>query len=154
MKDTTMIKLVSYLLIKQWGCQTCPVSVKAIYIIGLVDVPQKKKKKKVSEYNRQVSKQINDFNRFYVWIYQLCLDLSPKHTFVYFSFCLGILYPIVYLALSHPQMSLMERGAVRPITALAWTSNSSTCPKDFNLVGREKQNRHLSVQNSRLFPSE
>ncbi|XP_068178022.1 multivesicular body subunit 12A [Antennarius striatus] len=31
-------------------------------------------------------------------------------------------------------MSLMERGAVRPITAVAWTSNSSTCPKDFNLI--------------------
>lgn len=35
------------------------------------------------------------------------------------------------------QMSLMERGAVRPITAVAWTSNSSTCPKDFHVVGTE-----------------
>ncbi|XP_071783820.1 multivesicular body subunit 12A [Centroberyx gerrardi] len=33
-------------------------------------------------------------------------------------------------------MSLMERGglAVRPVTSLAWTSNSSTCPKDFSLI--------------------
>ncbi|KAI3352939.1 hypothetical protein L3Q82_019519, partial [Scortum barcoo] len=32
------------------------------------------------------------------------------------------------------RMSLMERGGVRPITAVAWTSNTSTCPKDFNLI--------------------
>ncbi|XP_045902376.1 multivesicular body subunit 12A isoform X1 [Micropterus dolomieu] len=32
------------------------------------------------------------------------------------------------------RMSLMERERVRPITAVAWTSNSSTCPKDFNLI--------------------
>ncbi|XP_034544823.1 multivesicular body subunit 12A isoform X2 [Notolabrus celidotus] len=31
-------------------------------------------------------------------------------------------------------MSLMERGSVRPITAVAWTSNTSTCPKDFTLI--------------------
>ncbi|XP_060944210.1 multivesicular body subunit 12A [Limanda limanda] len=31
-------------------------------------------------------------------------------------------------------MSLMERGAVRPITAVAWTSNNSTCPKDFIMI--------------------
>ncbi|XP_028316011.1 multivesicular body subunit 12A [Gouania willdenowi] len=31
-------------------------------------------------------------------------------------------------------MSLMERGAVRPVTAVAWTSNTSTCPKDFTLI--------------------
>nr|XP_046263640.1 multivesicular body subunit 12A isoform X2 [Scatophagus argus] len=31
-------------------------------------------------------------------------------------------------------MSLMERGAVRPITGVVWTSNSSTCPKDFILI--------------------
>ncbi|XP_044046756.1 multivesicular body subunit 12A isoform X2 [Siniperca chuatsi] len=31
-------------------------------------------------------------------------------------------------------MSLMERGGVRPITAVAWTSNTSTCPRDFNLI--------------------
>ncbi|KAI4833006.1 hypothetical protein KUCAC02_015939 [Chaenocephalus aceratus] len=31
-------------------------------------------------------------------------------------------------------MSLMEHGAVRPVTAVAWTSNSSTCPKDFTLI--------------------
>ncbi|XP_035000685.2 multivesicular body subunit 12A [Hippoglossus stenolepis] len=31
-------------------------------------------------------------------------------------------------------MSLMERGAVRPITAVAWTSNTSTCPKDFIMI--------------------
>ncbi|KAM3622803.1 uncharacterized protein V6R79_003351 [Siganus canaliculatus] len=31
-------------------------------------------------------------------------------------------------------MSLMERGNVRPITAVAWTTNSSTCPKDFQLI--------------------
>lgn len=31
-------------------------------------------------------------------------------------------------------MSLMEHGVVRPITAVAWTSNSSTCPKDFSLI--------------------
>lgn len=31
-------------------------------------------------------------------------------------------------------MSLMERGSVRPVTALAWTSNSGTCPKDFTLI--------------------
>lgn len=36
-----------------------------------------------------------------------------------------------------PQMSLMERSAVRPITAVAWTSNSSTCPRDFSLVGEK-----------------
>lgn len=28
----------------------------------------------------------------------------------------------------------MERSAVRPITAVAWTSNSSTCPRDFSLI--------------------
>ncbi|TKS68985.1 Multivesicular body subunit 12A ESCRT-I complex subunit MVB12A [Collichthys lucidus] len=28
-------------------------------------------------------------------------------------------------------MSLMDHAGVRPITAVAWTSNSSTCPKDF-----------------------
>ncbi|XP_054460830.1 LOW QUALITY PROTEIN: multivesicular body subunit 12A [Anoplopoma fimbria] len=32
------------------------------------------------------------------------------------------------------RMSLMEHGAVRPVTAVAWTSNSSTCPKDFTLI--------------------
>uniref|UniRef100_UPI0037E8A2CC multivesicular body subunit 12A n=1 Tax=Semicossyphus pulcher TaxID=241346 RepID=UPI0037E8A2CC len=32
------------------------------------------------------------------------------------------------------RMSLMDRGGVRPITAVAWTSNSSTCPKDFTLI--------------------
>ncbi|XP_040892842.1 multivesicular body subunit 12A [Toxotes jaculatrix] len=32
------------------------------------------------------------------------------------------------------KMSLMEHGAVRPITAVAWTSNSSTCPKDFTMI--------------------
>ncbi|XP_029989367.1 multivesicular body subunit 12A [Sphaeramia orbicularis] len=31
-------------------------------------------------------------------------------------------------------MSLMEHGGVRPLTALAWTSNSSTCPKDFTVI--------------------
>ncbi|CAL8330778.1 unnamed protein product [Lota lota] len=33
-------------------------------------------------------------------------------------------------------MSLMERGGVpiSPVTGLAWTSNSSTCPKDFSLI--------------------
>lgn len=31
-------------------------------------------------------------------------------------------------------MSLMERGGVRPITAVAWTSNTSTCPKDFTMI--------------------
>uniref|UniRef100_A0A3Q3XBV1 Multivesicular body subunit 12A n=1 Tax=Mola mola TaxID=94237 RepID=A0A3Q3XBV1_MOLML len=30
-------------------------------------------------------------------------------------------------------MSLMERG-VQPITALAWTSNTGTCPKDFIMI--------------------
>lgn len=34
-----------------------------------------------------------------------------------------------------PQMSLIERGnGVRPVTAVAWTSNTSTCPKDFTMV--------------------
>ncbi|XP_042341853.1 multivesicular body subunit 12A [Plectropomus leopardus] len=32
------------------------------------------------------------------------------------------------------RMSVMEHGVVRPITAVAWTSNSSTCPKDFTLI--------------------
>ncbi|XP_020497042.2 multivesicular body subunit 12A isoform X2 [Labrus bergylta] len=32
------------------------------------------------------------------------------------------------------RMSLMERGGVRPITAVAWTSNTGTCPKDFTLI--------------------
>ncbi|KAK6301008.1 hypothetical protein J4Q44_G00291060 [Coregonus suidteri] len=35
------------------------------------------------------------------------------------------------------RMSLMEHGGVapiRPVTAVAWASNSSTCPKDFNLI--------------------
>ncbi|XP_061577280.1 multivesicular body subunit 12A [Cololabis saira] len=31
-------------------------------------------------------------------------------------------------------MSLMEHGAVRPVTAVAWTSNTSTCPKGFTLI--------------------
>uniref|UniRef100_H2UAV3 Multivesicular body subunit 12A n=1 Tax=Takifugu rubripes TaxID=31033 RepID=H2UAV3_TAKRU len=32
-------------------------------------------------------------------------------------------------------MSLMERGSgVRPVTAVAWTSNASTCPKDFIMI--------------------
>ncbi|XP_026158101.1 multivesicular body subunit 12A [Mastacembelus armatus] len=31
-------------------------------------------------------------------------------------------------------MSLVEHGGVRPITAVAWTSNNSTCPKGFNLI--------------------
>lgn len=45
----------------------------------------------------------------------------------------------VLFSFSLPQMSLMERGSVRPITAVAWTSNTSTCPKDFTLVGTEIQ---------------
>lgn len=39
------------------------------------------------------------------------------------------------------QMSSMERGggvSISPVTGLAWTSNSSTCPKDFNLVGNKQ----------------
>lgn len=33
------------------------------------------------------------------------------------------------------QMSLMEhRSGVHPVTAVAWTSNTSTCPKDFTMV--------------------
>ncbi|XP_056227918.1 multivesicular body subunit 12A [Seriola aureovittata] len=32
------------------------------------------------------------------------------------------------------KMSLMERGGVRPITSVAWTSNTSTCPKDFTMI--------------------
>ncbi|XP_071359274.1 multivesicular body subunit 12A [Trachinotus anak] len=32
------------------------------------------------------------------------------------------------------KMSLMEHGGVRPITAVAWTSNTSTCPKDFTMI--------------------
>ncbi|XP_023128148.1 multivesicular body subunit 12A [Amphiprion ocellaris] len=31
-------------------------------------------------------------------------------------------------------MSLMEHNLVRPVTSVAWTSNSSTCPKDFSLI--------------------
>ncbi|XP_037329183.1 multivesicular body subunit 12A [Pungitius pungitius] len=31
-------------------------------------------------------------------------------------------------------MSLMEHGLVRPVTAVAWTSNTGTCPKDFTLI--------------------
>ncbi|KAM8879254.1 multivesicular body subunit 12A isoform 2-T2 [Spinachia spinachia] len=31
-------------------------------------------------------------------------------------------------------MSLMEHGVVRPVTAVAWTSNTGTCPKDFTLI--------------------
>ncbi|XP_034150442.1 multivesicular body subunit 12A isoform X2 [Esox lucius] len=34
-------------------------------------------------------------------------------------------------------MSLMEQGGgapIRPVTAVAWTSNSASCPKDFNLI--------------------
>nr|XP_043884218.1 multivesicular body subunit 12A [Solea senegalensis]XP_043884219.1 multivesicular body subunit 12A [Solea senegalensis] len=31
-------------------------------------------------------------------------------------------------------MSLMEHVGVRPITAVAWTSNTSTCPKDFTMI--------------------
>lgn len=60
---------------------------------------------------------------------------------------LGCLLPLPFNALMNdlfflnysfpPQMSLMERSAVRPITAVAWTSNSSTCPRDFSLVGEK-----------------
>ncbi|XP_040002232.1 multivesicular body subunit 12A [Xiphias gladius] len=32
------------------------------------------------------------------------------------------------------KMSLMERVGVRPITAVAWTSNTGTCPKDFTMI--------------------
>ncbi|KAG7223723.1 hypothetical protein INR49_026537 [Caranx melampygus] len=32
------------------------------------------------------------------------------------------------------KMSLMERGGVRPVTSVAWTSNTSTCPKDFTMI--------------------
>ncbi|GLD60829.1 multivesicular body subunit 12A isoform X2 [Lates japonicus] len=32
------------------------------------------------------------------------------------------------------KMSLMEHGGVRPITAVAWTSNTGTCPKDFTMI--------------------
>lgn len=31
-------------------------------------------------------------------------------------------------------MSLMDHGVIRPITAVAWTSNTSTCPKDFTVI--------------------
>nr|XP_020476668.1 multivesicular body subunit 12A [Monopterus albus] len=31
-------------------------------------------------------------------------------------------------------MSLMEHGGVWPITSVAWTSNTSTCPKDFTMI--------------------
>lgn len=41
-------------------------------------------------------------------------------------------------------MSLMERSAVRPITAVAWTSNSSTCPRDFSLVGEKPKSYNLT----------
>lgn len=49
-----------------------------------------------------------------------------------------------FLSISSPllQMSLMEHGGGahnRPVTAVAWASNSSTCPKDFNLVGSERE---------------
>ncbi|XP_028999612.1 multivesicular body subunit 12A [Betta splendens] len=32
------------------------------------------------------------------------------------------------------KMSVMEQGVVRPITAVAWTSNTSTCPKEFTMI--------------------
>ncbi|XP_026216488.1 multivesicular body subunit 12A [Anabas testudineus] len=35
---------------------------------------------------------------------------------------------------SQHKMSLMEHGEVRPITAVAWTSNSSTCPREFTMI--------------------
>lgn len=50
---------------------------------------------------------------------------------------LASIFTALFLLFSPLQMSLMERGAVRPITAVAWTSNSSTCPKDFHVVGTE-----------------
>ncbi|XP_053713058.1 multivesicular body subunit 12A-like [Synchiropus splendidus] len=31
-------------------------------------------------------------------------------------------------------MSIMEHVGVRPVTAVAWTSNTGTCPKDFTLI--------------------
>ncbi|XP_023805060.1 multivesicular body subunit 12A [Oryzias latipes] len=31
-------------------------------------------------------------------------------------------------------MSVNQQGMPRPVTAVAWTSNSSTCPKDFTLI--------------------
>ncbi|XP_008315772.1 multivesicular body subunit 12A [Cynoglossus semilaevis] len=31
-------------------------------------------------------------------------------------------------------MSLMDHVGVRPITAVAWTSNTATCPKDFTMI--------------------
>ncbi|XP_028257158.1 multivesicular body subunit 12A isoform X2 [Parambassis ranga] len=31
-------------------------------------------------------------------------------------------------------MSMMDHMIVRPVTAVAWTSNTSTCPKDFTLI--------------------
>ncbi|KAM6939786.1 multivesicular body subunit 12A [Xenentodon cancila] len=31
-------------------------------------------------------------------------------------------------------MSLMEHGTILPVTAVAWTSNTSTCPKGFTLI--------------------
>ncbi|XP_068583118.1 multivesicular body subunit 12A [Cebidichthys violaceus] len=31
-------------------------------------------------------------------------------------------------------MSLMEHGVVRPVTAVAWTSNTGTCPRDYTLI--------------------
>lgn len=63
------------------------------------------------------------------------------HTFILFHPpiqppCIFLVY---HTCLSFPltQMSLMDHAGVRPITAVAWTSNSSTCPKDFTLVGTE-----------------
>ncbi|XP_061686497.1 multivesicular body subunit 12A isoform X2 [Syngnathoides biaculeatus] len=35
---------------------------------------------------------------------------------------------------SSSQMATVDHGAVRPLTAVAWTSNTSTCPKDFTLI--------------------
>ncbi|CAG5928902.1 multivesicular body subunit 12A isoform 1-T2 [Menidia menidia] len=32
-------------------------------------------------------------------------------------------------------MSMMEHGGVRPVTAVAWTSNSGTLPKNFTMIG-------------------
>lgn len=76
-----------------------------------------------------------------VWNYHLCLPPSLKHIhFISLSsppdalFLPCLLY---FFSFSLPQMSLMEHGGVRPITAVAWTSNTSTCPKDHTLVGTE-----------------
>ncbi|XP_077575145.1 multivesicular body subunit 12A [Stigmatopora nigra] len=50
-------------------------------------------------------------------------------------------------------METKELGAVRPLTAVAWTSNISTCPKDFTLINITEDGANANFTRFSMKPS-